>query len=66
VLSAKERDFVRAARGFGASDKYLLRRQMLYPAELRAQREDSLILKHLPQFQKSNLPFSTAWSEPLF
>src|SRR6266481_6193735 len=29
VLSAKERDFVRAARGFGASDAYLLRRHML-------------------------------------
>ena len=29
VLSAKERDFVRAARGFGASDIYLLRRHIL-------------------------------------
>lgn len=29
VLSAKERDFVRAARGFGASDFYLLRRHIL-------------------------------------
>jgi peptide/nickel transport system permease protein len=29
VLSAKERDFVRAARGFGASDTYLLRRHIL-------------------------------------
>jgi len=29
VLSAKERDFVRAARGFGASDGYLLRRHIL-------------------------------------
>jgi peptide/nickel transport system permease protein len=29
VLSAKERDFVRAARGFGASASYLLRRQIL-------------------------------------
>jgi len=29
VLSAKERDFVRAARGFGASDVYLLRRHIL-------------------------------------
>ena len=29
VLSAKERDFVRAARGFGASDLYLLRRHIL-------------------------------------
>ena len=29
VLSAKERDFVRAARGFGASDLYLLRRHVL-------------------------------------
>jgi peptide/nickel transport system permease protein len=28
VLSAKERDFVRAARGFGASDQYLLRRHI--------------------------------------
>jgi peptide/nickel transport system permease protein len=28
VLSAKERDFVRAARGFGASDAYLLRRHI--------------------------------------
>jgi peptide/nickel transport system permease protein len=29
VLSAKERDFLRAARGFGASDWYLLRRHVL-------------------------------------
>ncbi len=29
VLSAKERDFVRAARGFGATDRYLLRRHIL-------------------------------------
>jgi len=29
VLSAKERDFVHAARGFGASDAYLLRRHIL-------------------------------------
>jgi peptide/nickel transport system permease protein len=29
VLSAKERDFVRAARGFGAPDGYLLRRHIL-------------------------------------
>ena len=29
VLSAKERDFVRAARGFGASEGYLLRRHVL-------------------------------------
>src|SRR5258708_6472047 len=29
VLSAKERDFVRAARGFGASDMYLFRRHIL-------------------------------------
>lgn len=29
VLSAKQRDFVRAARGFGASDKYLFRRHIL-------------------------------------
>jgi peptide/nickel transport system permease protein len=29
VLSAKERDFVRAARGFGATDVYLLRRHVL-------------------------------------
>jgi len=29
VLSVKERDFVRAARGFGASDIYLLRRHIL-------------------------------------
>ena len=29
VLSAKERDYVRAARGFGASDFYLLRRHIL-------------------------------------
>jgi len=29
VLSAKERDFVRAARGFGATDWYLLRRHIL-------------------------------------
>jgi peptide/nickel transport system permease protein len=29
VLSAKERDYVRAARGFGASDGYLFRRHIL-------------------------------------
>jgi peptide/nickel transport system permease protein len=29
VLSVRERDFVRAARGFGASDLYLLRRHIL-------------------------------------
>jgi peptide/nickel transport system permease protein len=29
VLSAKERDFVRAARGFGATPRYLLRRHIL-------------------------------------
>ena len=29
VLSAKERDFIRAARGFGAGDAYLLRRHIL-------------------------------------
>jgi peptide/nickel transport system permease protein len=29
VLSAKERDFVRAARGFGATNEYLLRRHIL-------------------------------------
>jgi len=29
VLSAKERDYVRAARGFGAKDDYLLRRHVL-------------------------------------
>src|ERR1035438_5841469 len=29
VLSAKERDFVRAARGFGARDGYLLRRHIV-------------------------------------
>ena len=29
VLSAKERDFVRAARGFGATGEYLLRRHIL-------------------------------------
>jgi len=29
VLSAKERDFVRAARGFGATNAYLLRRHIL-------------------------------------
>ncbi len=29
VMSAKERDYVRAARGFGASDLYLLRRHIL-------------------------------------
>jgi peptide/nickel transport system permease protein len=29
VLTVKERDFVRAARGFGASDIYLLRRHIL-------------------------------------
>jgi peptide/nickel transport system permease protein len=29
ILSAKERDFVHAARGFGASNSYILRRHLL-------------------------------------
>jgi len=29
ILSAKERDFIRAARGFGASNAYILRRHLL-------------------------------------
>lgn len=47
VLSAKERDFVRAARGFGASDGYLLRRHIL-PETLSVLLTQAAIL--VPQF----------------
>src|SRR5205814_7425881 len=47
VLSAKERDFVRAARGFGATDGYLLRRHIL-PATSSVLLTQAAIL--VPQF----------------
>jgi peptide/nickel transport system permease protein len=47
VLSAKERDYVRAARGFGASDIYLLRRH-IFPETASVLLTQAAIL--VPQF----------------
>jgi peptide/nickel transport system permease protein len=55
VLSAKERDFVRAARGFGASDSYLLRRHIL-PATLSVLLTQAAIL--VPQFVLAEMTLS--------
>ena len=46
VLSAKERDYVRAARGFGASDLYLLRRHLLPEAAGVLLTQAALLLPH--------------------
>lgn len=55
VLSAKERDFVRAARGFGASDAYLLRRHIL-PATFSVLLTQAAIL--VPQFVLAEMTLS--------
>jgi peptide/nickel transport system permease protein len=56
VLSVKERDFVRAARGFGARDGYVLRRHIL-PETLNVLLTQGTIL--VPQFviAEMTLPF---------
>jgi peptide/nickel transport system permease protein len=55
VLSAKERDFVRAARGFGASDGYLLR-QHIVPATSSVLLTQGAIL--IPQFVLAEMTLS--------
>lgn len=55
VLSAKERDFVRAARGFGASGGYLLRRHIL-PETASAVLTQAAIL--VPQFVLAEMTLS--------
>src|SRR2546429_5045307 len=55
VLSAKERDFVRAARGFGATDGYLLRRHIL-PATSSVLLTQAAIL--VPQFILAEMTLS--------
>jgi len=55
VLSVKERDFVRAARGFGASDIYLLRRHIL-PETASVLLTQAVIL--VPQFVVAEMTLS--------
>jgi peptide/nickel transport system permease protein len=55
VLSVKERDFVRAARGFGASDFYLLRRHIL-PETANVLLTQAAIL--VPQFVLAEMTLS--------
>jgi len=55
VLSAKECDFVRAARGFGASNSYLLRRHIL-PQTWSALLTQAAIL--IPQFVLAEMTLS--------
>jgi peptide/nickel transport system permease protein len=55
VLSEKERDFVRAARGFGASHAYLLRHHML-PATYSVLLTQAAIL--VPQFVLAEMTLS--------
>ena len=55
VLSAKERDYVRAARGFGARDGYLLRRHIL-PATSSVILTQAAIL--VPQFVLAEMTLS--------
>jgi len=55
VLSAKERDFVRAARGFGASDAYLLRHHIL-PATWGVLLTQAAVL--VPQFVLAEMTLS--------
>jgi len=55
VLSERERDFVRAARGFGASDAYLLRRHIL-PATSSVLLTQAAIL--IPQFVLAEMTLS--------
>ena len=55
VLSAKERDFVRAARGFGASNGYLLRRHIV-PETCSVLLTQAAIL--IPQFVLAEMTLS--------
>lgn len=55
VLTEKERDFVRAARGFGATDAYLLRRHIL-PATSSVLLTQAAIL--IPQFVLAEMTLS--------
>lgn len=55
VLSAKERDFVRAARGFGASDAYLFRRHV-FPEILGVLLTQAALL--VPQFVLAEMTLS--------
>jgi peptide/nickel transport system permease protein len=55
VMSAKERDFVRAARGFGARDTYLLRRHIA-PAASSVVLTQAAIL--VPQFVLAEMTLS--------
>jgi peptide/nickel transport system permease protein len=55
VLSEKERDFVRAARGFGASNAYLIRRHIL-PATASVLLTQAAIL--VPQFVLAEMTLS--------
>jgi peptide/nickel transport system permease protein len=55
VLSVKERDFVRAARGFGASDVYLLKRHILPQAGSVLLTQASILV---PQFVLAEITLS--------
>jgi peptide/nickel transport system permease protein len=55
VLSAKERDFVRAARGFGATDGYLLRRHILPEASSVILTQAAILV---PQFVLAEMTLS--------
>jgi len=55
VLSAKERDFVRAARGFGATDGYLLRRHILPQASSVLLTQAAILV---PQFVLAEMTLS--------
>lgn len=55
VLSAKERDFVRAARGFGAGDGYLMRRHILPETRSVLLTQSALLV---PQFVLAEMTLS--------
>jgi peptide/nickel transport system permease protein len=55
ILTAKERDFVRAARGFGASSAYVLRRHLLPEASAVILTQATLLI---PQFILAEVTFS--------
>jgi peptide/nickel transport system permease protein len=55
ILTAKERDFVRAARGFGASSAYILRRHLLPEASAVTLTQATLLI---PQFILAEVTFS--------
>ena len=55
VLSAKERDFVRAARGFGATSGYLLRRHILPEASSVLLTQAAILV---PQFVLAEMTLS--------